>query len=834
MPHATLRLRGGLNVTRTYALNEAGISDCNLIRFVPDIDGGIITQKLGGYTRFFPSNVGSTVRALWAWQDTNSIRHLALGAQSRTALTTGASGTGTTATITYSGSTTFSVGETITVSGVTPTGYNGTYVVTASTANSVSFASAQTGAQTVAGVVSAGDALSVITDGSRQILTPRTITQNVTVDVDTTTGSPIAEITAAGSQITAYDTVYIKTQISVGGLVLFGLYPAIYVDGTNKFQVVARDVLGNPVNATSSITAGGAVPEFAFTVGDAVVSVTLADHGYIAGDTFPILVPLSAGSVTLYGNYTVLEVTSSSVFKIRTGAAPATANVTNASGTGATATITFSGTQVFAVGDTVRVASVNPAGYNGDFTVTAAASTTVSFASAETGAFVSGGTVFNLDAFLNGGLADYEYYKVPGPLPTGTGYGVGGYGVGGYGVGGAPVAGTTANPISAVDWTLDNWGEVLLSCPVGGAIYAWSPSSGQTQAAVISGAPPVNDGMFVAMPQRQVVAWGSTSNGIQDQLLIRWSDVNDYGAWIPLVANQAGSYRIPKGSRIVGCIQGPQQGLVWTDLSIWAMQYVGPPFVYQFNEIGTGCGLIARKAATSLNGVVYWMGQSQFYRLAGNGVEPLPCPVWDVIFQDLDRDSIDKIRIAANSRFSEIGWFYPTKSSNGEISRYVKYNTTLNAWDFGSLVRTAWINESVLGPPIGAGSPSTDDGERLIYQHETSTDADGEAMHSSFKTGYFVISDGEMKIFVDQVWPDMKWGYYDGSQNATLSLTFNVTDYPTSADRVYGPFTINSTKNYLTPRFRGRLVSIEMESHDIGSFWRLGAVRYRAAMDGKF
>jgi hypothetical protein len=258
------------------------------------------------------------------------------------------------------------------------------------------------------------------------------------------------------------------------------------------------------------------------------------------------------------------------------------------------------------------------------------------------------------------------------------------------------------------------------------------------------------------------------------------------------------------------------------------MQYAGPPYVYQFNEIGTGCGLIGRKAATSMGGTIYWMGQSQFYKLAGGGVEPIRCPIWDVIFQDLDRNNLDKIRIAANSRFGEIAWYYPTNSNGGEVSHYVKYNVNLDQWDFGELGRTAWINESVLGPPIGA-APDT-----YIYQHETSTDADGQPMVSSFQTGYFVMTEADYKMFVDQVWPDFKWGYYGGTQNANILLTFYVTDYPGETPTAYGPYTLTQATKYITPRFRGRLVSIKVESNDIGSFWRIGNTRYRFQQDGRY
>jgi hypothetical protein len=331
------------------------------------------------------------------------------------------------------------------------------------------------------------------------------------------------------------------------------------------------------------------------------------------------------------------------------------------------------------------------------------------------------------------------------------------------------------------------------------------------------------------MPQRQIIAWGSTFTGIPDPLLIRWCDIQNYSQWIAQSTNQAGSYRITKGSRIVGCIQGPQQGLVWTDLSVWAMQYTGQPYIYGFNEIATGCGMIGRKAAGSFNGVVYWMGQSQFFMLSGSGVQPIPCSIWDVIFQQIDMTNVNKIRIAVNSRFNEVAWYYPTTSSNGEVSAYVKYNTVLQQWDYGSLGRSAWINESIFGPPIGADPASLN-----IYQHETSTDADGAAMNSFFQTGYFVINEADNKSFIDQVWPDAKWGYYNGTQSATLNLSFYADDYAGQTPVQYGPFALTQATTFISPRLRGRLISISVGSNDVGSFWRIGAMRYRYQPDGKY
>lgn len=607
--------------------------------------------------------------------------------------------------------------------------------------------------------VGAEQSLDVILTGALQNITPQTTTVNIAVSFATTLGNSTVTINATGSGLDAYDVVDIRTQVSIGGLILFGQYQVIPATA-NQFQIQAVDVLGSPVYATSTVVApGGAVPLFSVTSGSASIQVTLNNHGLQPGDTFPVLVSTTVGGIAISGSYTVLS-----------SPAPTT-NTFYITGQN-TASSTTSGSE-------------------------------------------------------NSGNVQMIYYNGIGPVAANSGYGVGGYGTGGYGSGVVSPSGS-GTPITATDWTLDNWGEIFVSCPLNGPIYTWSPSDNSPIAAVIANAPVANSGMVVAMPQRQIVAWGSTFNGIQDLLLIRWCDVDDYTTWAAQVTNQAGSFRIPKGSKIVQCIQGPQQTLVWTDLGLWAMQYVGPPYVYQFNEVGTGCGLIGRKAAASMGGGVYWMGQSQFFRLSGAGVEPIRCPIWDVIFQDLDTSNLDKIRIAPNSNFGEISWYYPTKSNGGEVSHYVKYNVILDQWDFGALGRTAWINQSVLGPPIGAGT------NYYIYQHETSTDADGQAMDSYFQTGYFAMTEADIKIFVDQIWPDMKWGYYAGAQNAQVQITFYVADYAGQTPVTYGPYTMTQATTYITPRFRGRLTSIKIESNDIGSWWRIGNIRYRLQTDGKF
>lgn len=597
-------------------------------------------------------------------------------------------------------------------------------------------------------------------------ITPSVLRSDVTPSFQTLVGSSLVTVVDGTTLgITAYDSVFIATPIAIGGLVLSGLYPVVANAGGSAYQIRAVDAIGAPLNATLS-TSGGATPSFTSTLGSATVSVAMTNHGFAQGSNFPILLPVAVGGMLLYGNFLVESVVDANTFTI-----------------------------------------LGPQTATGTLTVA-----------------------------MNDGKARFIYTFGTGPAVTTTGYGVGGYGVGGYGSG-VPVPTASGNPISTSEWVLDNWGQQLIACPVGctvngtpfSGIFAWDPTSRAPFATVLANAPPVNDGVFVAMPQRQLVAWGSTFTGIQDPLLLRWCDIEDYSVWDATVTNQAGSFRISKGSRIVGCLQGPQQGLVWTDLGLWSMHYISQPYVYSFNEIGDGCGLIARKAAVVMNDTVFWMSQTQFWQMSGAGIAPIPCPIWDTIFQDLDATNLSKIRAAANSQFSEVAWYYPVKGGSGENTAYVKYNTLLQAWDFGVLGRSAWVDQSVLGPPIGADPVS-----RYIYQHETSPDADGRALTASFSTGYTAISEGDLKVFVDQIWPDMKWGYYSGAQNATVELTFRCADYPGQEPRVIGPYSVTKATKFISPRMRSRLLQISVSSSDVGSFWRIGAIRYRFQPDGKY
>jgi len=427
---------------------------------------------------------------------------------------------------------------------------------------------------------------------------------------------------------------------------------------------------------------------------------------------------------------------------------------------------------------------------------------------------------------MNGGQAEVVYYITLGPPSGGSGYGIGGYGLGGYGMG-SPTIGGEGTPITATDWTMDNWGEVLLACPEDGPIYAWAPDSGFSTAAVVATAPFFNGGIFISMPQQILVCWRSTqSTGVQDPLEVRWSDAGDYTNFAVTSQTAAGSFHIPTGSIIMGGLQAPSYGVIWTDVDVWLMQYVGGDVIFNFTRVGNGCGLIGKHAAGKIGGDVYWCGLNNFFRLSGGEVTPIPCTVWDFIFQNLDTTNQGKICCAPNSTFNEITWYFPSMNGNGENDSYVKLNISEGEWDYGVLGRNAWIDVTALGNPIGADTVN-------IYQHEEGYNNVTSPITASFESGYWSIAQGNELAIVDWFLPDMKFGTYSGAQTASIQITFKAVDYMGDTPRSYGPYTFTQATQFLNPRLRGRFMAILIQSNDVGSFWRIGGAKYRWAPAGR-
>ena len=672
--------------------------------------------------------------------------------------------------------------------------------------------------------------LSYISNGVNTDISPTTLNHTFAPNFSATLGSNVIQIVDTGSNANTNSFVCFLNPVSVAGIILSGAFPISTQVDVNTYQILAPYAASYSTSQTATITiASPAV----ITVANAPTSGTTVQFtttgalptGITAGTTY-FVQQLSSTTFNIALTPTGTPInTSGTQSGVQTAVFPGQVTYLNTT-SGSASIAAMLPQNNYVVGESYAISSSTLV-FIGGLTLFGAYNIySVSNDNTDFTFIASNTATSNASAFVNSGNVAVTYYLANEPASPATGYSFGAYSSGAYS--GAAVPASGGIPITATDWFLDNWGQILIACPVGGAIYAWQPNSPIPNAQYIQNAPLFNNGAFVAMPQRQIVAWGSTFTSIIDPLLIRWCDVENYNVWIASSVNQAGSYRIPSGSRIISGMQASQQGLFWTDIDLWAMQYIGAPLVYGFNKIASNCGLIAEKAVGQLNNTIYWMSQRQFFMMSGGGVQPIVCPVWDVVFQNINLNYVNKIRCAVNSTFNEISWYYPSSTST-EIDSYVKYNTVLQKWDYGSLGRTAWIDQSILGTPIGSGT------DNYIYQHEQGYSAAGTALNASFTTGYFSVADGDQLAFIDQIWPDMKWGTYNGAQNETIYITVNAVNYPTDTPISYGPFAMTSATEYISCRIRARLISFTINSSDAAeTFWRLGRIRYRAIPDGKF
>lgn len=749
MPFGAVQLTPGVNVERTPTLLRTGVSQSQLIRY-----RDTLVQKLGGWQKFFPFAVGGVPRKLWAWQQINGNKNLAVGTTTQ---------------------------------------------------------------------------VNVISSGILKDVSPQVLLSDFAPNFSTTTGSSIVTVTDPNiANLTTLDSVFFNVPVSQGGIVLDGLYQIVQITGVDSYQVdggdLATSTQANPTATNAPTPAGNDTLNFAATPSWVAAGMVVADL------TTPSAIP--AGT-------TVVSVTATTVVM--------SANAAGA-GVGAADDIVFSSIPVFDTtsGSAIVTVTFFDHGLSTGNTAVFIKATTGNGITIEEGYIVN--SVPSADTFtitvaeqaattgrfvMNSGNAEILYYIALGPPELGAGYGLGGYGEGGYGTGTLDTA-QTGTDLVASDWSLDNWGELLVACPENGPIFFWGPVSGMQNLAVITQAPPFNTGMFISISQQIMIVFGSSIQvgvGWQQQpLLVQWSDVTNFFEWTPTSTTQAGNFTIPTGSLIVGGMSVSNQNLIWTDTDLWAMNYIGPPDVFGFNKIGAGAGLASKHAAQQLRGSVYWMGATNFYGYTSGGANVIPCPVWDAVFQNLNTSFLQNVRSMPNTPFNEVGWFYPSAASvSGECDSYVKFNISEpnTPWDIGPLPRSAWIDQSVLGMPIAA----TPGG--IVYQHETSPDDDGLPLASSFTTGYFYLDESEDFAFVDQVWPDFKWFTFLGGSSAQIQITFNVANSPSETPTLYGPYTVTQETDFISVRFRGRLMSITIASTDVGSFWRIGSIKYRFAPSGR-
>jgi hypothetical protein len=345
--------------------------------------------------------------------------------------------------------------------------------------------------------------------------------------------------------------------------------------------------------------------------------------------------------------------------------------------------------------------------------------------------------------------------------------------------------------------------------------------------------------VLVSDNDRHVIAFGcdpETDPGVQDPLLIRFSDQENVTEWQSLVTNTAGDLRIGSGSKIVTAVETRQQILVFTDVSLHAMQYLGPPFTFGINEISTNITIASPLSAIAVEDNVFWMGAEEFY-VYGGAVQRIPCSVRDYVFTDINTDQLEKVTASTNTAFSEVTWFYPSASSS-ENDRYVTYNYQQKIWYYGTMARTCWIDRGVNADPIAA-SP-----DHYLYFHEIGFD-DGSTSPASAISAYIESSqmdlgEGEQFVFMRRMIPDMT---FRNSTNPTPSatMTLKVRNFPGGNYLSSDASTVSKTASVPIEQFtdqvfvrlRGRSFAFRIESDDTGIGWRLGSPRVDVRPDGR-
>ena len=584
-----------------------------------------------------------------------------------------------------------------------------------------------------------------------------------------------------------------------------------------------------PIRATSNISP-------AFTTTSTSRNVTVADtaNGASQGDWISLPVPVSVGGLILQGFYLIQSSTDANDYVIEAASA-ASGSV---SGGGAVPLFTTTNTSAHVevtlnnhglaagalfgvqVSTTVGGITIAVGAYN---VLASPAPTTNTFYIQPGGTATSGASVSE-----NSGHARIEYL-----LPSGyaantalTGYGIGPYGAGAYGIGGS---GSIVAPLR--HWSLDNWGELLIGNPTNGAVYTWTPPNVSTPAVVVGTAPAMSWSSFVIAQVQCLVLLGTESGGTQYPNLVAWSDVGDYTDFTPSVSNQAGSFQIPSGSKIVCGIAVGLGALIWTDVDVWSMVYQGLPFVFAFNRIAVNCETLSSRSVAVIGNIIMWPSIRGFFQYSGTGVNFFPCPVWDFFFANVDYTQTDQVFAAVNTTFNEVAWFFPFSASSTYYSTatpygYVKYNSLDGVWDFGvssQYQRTAWVDHFGDGEPVGADTAG------LLQQHEISPDADGLPLMWSITSGYEDIQQGEEYGFIDFFIPDQ----VATPSTAQMNVTFTATNYPGDAPLTYGPYAFTPTTEFLTPGLRARQIAVTFSGADLGSSVRLGAHRYRIQADGR-
>ena len=567
--------------------------------------------------------------------------------------------------------------------------------------------------------------------------------------------------------------------ISLGGNKYLG------IGTTNKYYIEEGGAYNDitPVRKTTTNSA-----TFAATNGSSTLTVTDSAHGAVNGDFVTF-----SSAVSLGGNVTAAVINQEYQISLVTGT------------------------------NTYEIIAKDTSGA----TITASAS--------DSG---NGGSATDAVYLLNSGLDVY--------VPS-TGWGVGAWGAGSWG---------SATELSDTNnlrlWTHDNYGEDLIINPRAGGVFRWIENDGVSTRAVnlatTSGAnlvPTKALQVITSETDRHLIILGAdpissgARTGELDPMLIAFSDQENPLEFEPLATNTAGSLRLSSGSAIVGGLKARQEVLIWTDTSLYSMNFIGPPLTFAVNLINEGAGLIGPKAATNSPRGVYYMSKKGFYYYNGS-VQKLPCSVQDYVFSDLDDTQAFKCFAGLNEEFSEIWFFYPSTTDNEtEISRYAIYNYEEGSWSIGTLERYSWLAAGVLDKPLAAGEESS---TKRIYEHEKGFNDDESAMDGVFvESADIDIADGDRFVFLKRILPDILFVNEAGtSQNPAINVVVKRRDFNNQTLSTDSTTQITASSTFGSLRSRARQFVLRFESDDDNAVndrknykWRLGSTRVEVQPSGR-
>ena len=654
--------------------------------------------------------------------------------------------------------------------------------------------------------------------------------------------------------------------------------------GTNQKFYIQIGSGGNLYDITPTrYVAPAGVTTFSATNGSSTIIVNAPGHGAQTGDYVTY-----SGAVSLGGNVTAAILNAATGYEITyitsnqySIVVPVTANASDVGNGGASVVATYqitSGNAIYSVGvgwgagqwgggvDGEATTALNGGISSVDVTVTVVSTTGFP----ATGTILvdnelitySGKTPTTFTGCLRGQQGTTAASHLTGAVVTDTAL---------YTGWGEPAPASQGIGQQLRLWSQANFGQNLIFNPRGGALYYWvvdanpnivnaaqilSPTNTNTQNGIQywltdSDCPSVCNYVLISDASRFVIGFGVNDYGssTQNQMLVRWSDQEDVLTWTPSLTNQAGSYTLSHGSRIVSALQSRQEILIWTDSALYSMQYLGAPYVWGFNILSDNISILSPNVATTISNVAYWMGHDKFYMYSGQ-VQTLPCTLRQYVYSDLNTTQAYQFFSGTNEGYNEVWWFYCSANSN-YIDRYVIYNHLEQIWYYGNLTRTAWLDSPLRTYPIAAGylNTSAQLTSGIIYQEaavDDGTTNPPSAIPAYIQSSDFDIGDGHNFGFVWRIIPDVS---FDGSTSSAPNVRFTVlprqnpgsnygtSDLPvvTSKQSYVGQSTYNVQQftQYAYCRIRGRQMALVVSSDAAGTQWQLGSPRLDVRPDGR-